>query len=509
MTRENENIHAGLKLPVVARLSALAFLLIISAAAASAGTNLEEKMKYERALEQKVEDVLSNLLGPGKSRVMIQATVDFSSKENIAIGNESSPEDAFLWQNINKTPSTKALLPGFIVDAKETRQPAGQYQRETVFPPVIIKRLTVSLVLSEDIAEKDAQKINKIVTELLALDIARGDALLMMRARFIPIWYTSEIFGTLIKYGIIALIVLVGMGIVSMGFLRMASAMRTMAGPEATKISMEMSATGEGKEEDTLSSPEPGEFRASAGSARGSAPAEAGSPEEIVFNIKADKLEILVRLLAKDNPADISLIAVHLPIDLRSKFISLMPPETAAEVLANMVKVRFVEPELIARIKSELESRLSGAVGGYEKAAEMIGKVSLKSQKALLKVLQSKHPDIAARVRTRILLLDDFEHFEDKDFAILAAAVPVELWARAAWRISGELRARLKGHLTERAWQMLEQTMGYSTPADKIIDDSAAEVVATAWKLIGEGRIKKPESKATAIGFNPAAAPEN
>lgn len=504
----------GGRLTALARLCALPLLFLGSGAAA--GSNLEEKMKYERSLEQKVEEVLGNLLGPGKSRVMIRAAVDFSSKENvenIMLESGGKAEPLFKWQDINKQAASEELLPGFPTDSKEappaTKSGSGKYNREVVFPQAMVKRLTVSLVLSEDLSAAEAQQARKVVGDLLALDPARGDDILLLRARFAPIWYTSEMLGTLVKYGILAVIAIVGMGIVSIGFLKMASAMRTMAGPESTRIRMEMSGAAEGGGESFNSPdpPEPGELAYQAEkTVERALPGE--PPDGVVFNVKADKLEVLVRMLAKDEPADISLIAVHLPAALRGKFISMLPPETAAEVLANLVNVRFVEPELLAKIKEGLESRLNGAVGGYEKALEMIEEASARSKEALLKAMEKTHPEVAARVKSSILLLDDLENLEDKDFGFLAGSVPVELWATAAGRLPEGARAKLKAHLTERAWKILEQTMAYGTPADEKLDAAAEEILSAARKLIAAGRIKKPASGTAAIGFDPAAAPE-
>ncbi|HAT71510.1 MAG TPA: hypothetical protein DCS63_01680 [Elusimicrobia bacterium] len=498
---------AWLRQKWTARFCALTLLFACACSAAAAGANLEEKMKYERALEQKVEEVLANLLGPGKSRVMIRAALDFSSKENVALETEKPEARMFGWQNMNQVAASNELLPG-VPDAKQEAQPAqpvsGNYRREVIFPQTMVKRLTVSLVLSEGISEAEAQKVRRVVSDLLALDPARGDDILVMRARFAPIWYTSEMLGTLVKYGLISVIAIVGMGIVSMGFLKMASAMRSMAGPEASNIRMEMGGAM-GGEADALGLPEHDEPGATAEKTLIAGQPEGDSSGAVIFNIKADKLEILVRMLANDEPADISIIAVHLPSDLRGKFMSLLPPQKASEVFANIAKVRFVEPELIVKIKEELERRLNGAVGGYEKAVEMIEKVSLTSKKAMLEALKNTHPDIAAQIRQRVLLLDDLEHFADTDLAILVGTLSVEQWAAAAWRISEGLRAKIKTHLSERAWQIMEQTMAYNRPTDAKIDAAAEEVIAAAWKLIAEGRIKKPGADATAIGVEPAA----
>jgi len=481
-------------LPVL--LGGFAALFCAGALLAADGANLEEKMKYERSLEQKVEDVLANLLGPGKSRVMIRATVDFSTRESYQPeGGKAAQTPEFQWQNINKKTGPGAeLLPGFSADSKkpESEGGGGAYQREVIFPQSMVKRLTVSLVLSDRVPEDQAQKVKLVVSNLLALDQARGDEILLMRAAFAPVWYTSEMLGTLVKYGIIAIIAIFGMGIVAIGFLRMASAMRAMGGGDS-KISMEMTGASDlpglgAVTEEPLSLAAPDR-------------PEKASPQEksegdMIFDIKEDKLSILVSMLAKDEPADIALIAVHLPEALRPRFISMLPPASATEVMASIAKVRFVEPEMIARIKDELERRLNGAVGGMEKAVQMLDQAGMKAKLSMLKALAATHPEVAASVRSHIMLMDDLDLLEPNDFGIVASAVSVETWSAAAWRLTEGGRARLKAQLTERAWKAVEEAAAFGAIPDEKMDAAAEKVISAALGLMKEGRIKRPAGKA-------------
>ncbi|MEI7482324.1 MAG: FliG C-terminal domain-containing protein [Elusimicrobiota bacterium] len=486
-----------------------------------AGANLEEKARYETFLERKVEGVMMNLLGPGKAKVAVQAMIDFSAKERVSseAANDSSQELAFKWQDINK-PETGAdaqeFLPGYPVMSKlNPSQPGewGKMLREVVFPQAMIKRLTVSLILNENIPEAEVQKVKEVVNDLLAMDPARGDELIVTRARFAPIWYNSETINMLMKYGIMALIAIVGMTIVGLGFLKMAGAVNNMAGAsQPQKIDMEMGGIGALENgEDAPQAPELEHKPSADGSPANQI--EAAPSDGVIFNVKEDKLALLVKMLGRDTPTDISLIAVHLPQGLRSRFIGLLPEETAGEVMANMAKVRFVDPEMIVRIKEELERRLNGAVGGYEKVLEIIDGSDSKSKERLLKNLEKHHPDVASQVRHHVLLLEDLYLLDDKDFAILAGAVTVEKWAVVIRRMPDSAKEKLKVQLSARAWQILEQTMKYETPPEGKIDEAVEELLSAAWKLIREGRIKKPLTPSADIklennaGANKPAAP--
>lgn len=497
-------------------LALCALLVCTQPGRLAAGSNLDEKARYEQFLEQKAEEVLLKLLGPGKAKVAVQAVIDFSSTERVSSeGARGGGEDLpYKWQNINKAEGgaeAQQLLPGFPVSSRLNpvkAAEAGNVQREFVFPQVLVKRLTVSLVLNEDIPDVYVQKARQVVVDMFALKPDRGDEIIVTKARFAPIWYTAETLNILLKYGIIAGISLVGMLIVGIGFLRMAGAVNNMSGSaQPQHIRMEM---GGGLVQDQ----DPGRAEAleykSGGRESPQEPSGEAPPDGVIFNVKEEKLGLLVSILAKDDPADISLIAVHLPAVLRSRFIGMLPDEKASEVVASMAEVRFVDPDMILRIKEELERRLSGALGGYEKVLEVIDNADMKGKKRLIMSLEKSHPNVASKVRHRVLLLEDLYLLDDKDFALLAGALTVDKWASVARRIPDAARERLKSNLAERTWKILEQTMKYEEPPEEKIDAAIEELLSASWKLIGEGRIKKPVIiSASAIGQEAAGTPSD
>lgn len=317
-----------------AALPLAAVLLLFPACPAGAATNLEEKAKYEKFLETKVEDVLQNLLGPGKAKVMIQADLDFSMKESVTQGAAKGADGSgFKWANINQAAETsqQELLPGFPVESRLNMNADSNFSRELQFPPSMIKRLTVSLVLSETVTDEEAQKLRLVVESVLELQAKRGDDIRILKARFAPIWYTPEMMSILTRYGIVAVIAIIGMGIVAFGFLKMAGAMNNMAGSSQSKISMDMAggvgvggpggAVGEGLPE--LEGPGAKE----GGEEGGGLLETAKAADDVVFTVPPAKLGILVNMLAKESPADVALVAIHLPPEQRNRFLASFPPE--------------------------------------------------------------------------------------------------------------------------------------------------------------------------------------
>ncbi|HNW43537.1 MAG TPA: flagellar M-ring protein FliF C-terminal domain-containing protein [Elusimicrobiales bacterium] len=471
----------------------LAFSLI--PVAVGAGSNLEEKTKYEKVMEQKVEEMLASLLGPGKAKVIVQASIDFSSTENMssaetaitipsaAPSSAAAGQDSPWWQGMMDELTRKTA------DSGETRN----IKKDIVFPQFMVKRLTVSVLLSETLPETDAQKMRAVVSNMLGMDPKRGDEIFIIKAKFAPPWYTPEMVSLLFKYGAIAIVLIIAMSILSVGFFKMASAMSSMAGTGEQKISMEMNPGA--AEPDTVPDIRPlplGLPHLAAGAAAENTAGTADGERDCIFSVAPDKLSVLVGILAKDEPADIALILVHLPLQLRNRFLSMFPPEKAAEIVASVANVRFVDPEMITSIREALEKRLNGAIGGYEKALEIISNAGMSEKKSILENLQKNHPEIAERVRPNIIFLEDIEKISERDMVILAGALSVEKWMLAAWKMTGAAKAKLKAQLTARSWQMIEQSMQYERPAEEKINMAVEEVVAVTLKLIAESRITNP-----------------
>jgi hypothetical protein len=71
------------------------FLLALLASAVGAQSlPFEDKARYEKALEQKVDEVLVRLLGPNQAKVVVEATMDFTRTEKLEVNSVEQPGKA-------------------------------------------------------------------------------------------------------------------------------------------------------------------------------------------------------------------------------------------------------------------------------------------------------------------------------------------------------------------------------------------------------------------------------
>jgi len=496
-----------------------AFCCLSPARVGAQSLPLDDKARYEQSLEQKADEVLLRLLGPNQAKVVVQASMDFSRTEKVDIVSTSkaskADDSAFKWQNASGgdgQPFNEYLLPGFPAASSDSGPQSQTYQKQLLFPASLTKKLTVSVILNQGISDAQVQAVKNVVSEILNLDQARGDQLTVIKTPFASIWktiwYTPDALNLVFKYGILTFMGIISMVVVSIGFLKLAGAMNTMARAQTHQITMDLGKGMGGAPGFPGPEPEgsPGQPK------KEKEPSGGGEDGETVFNVRLDQVDFLVNLMNGEEPANVALVAGHLETEVRKEFLRRLPSNFSSEVLSSMARVRFVEPEVISTIQEELEKRLSGAFGGLSKVMESIDNISLKAKREMLYHLEKNHPDIAAEVRAKVLLPQDLLKLSDPEISLLSTSVKIEDWAYAVWELPEEFKERLKAQMAEKTWQMLEQTMKYGAPSEIKTDAAMEKVMEAAAKLIEEGRIANPLSAAPrglpAPGAAPDAAPE-
>ncbi|HBB67928.1 MAG: hypothetical protein A2X28_03190 [Elusimicrobia bacterium GWA2_56_46] len=495
----------------IGRLACLGLFFALPSLAA-AQHPLDEKSRYESDLENKLNEAVFKIIGPNKAKVLIQAEMDFSRTEKVSVEGPAGSlgPSNFHWAGIGQTASEKKsgpqLLPGFPVpsSAKGGEAPAApearSYATQLSYPASFVKRLTVTLILNKNLPSAEAENIRLFVYNILNLDSKRGDAIITVRTPFASfwttVWSTPEAVSIVFKYGLLSLAVIVAMLAIMIAILKFSGSISSMA--KTQQISMEFGKQADGAAAaDGEAVPRAGlEFKKE--QEEYSQPAAEGM-EEVVFRVRPDQVPVLVHMMTKEDPANVALIAAHLPLDIRGAFLKALPPEISSEVIAHLAEFRFVKPDMIIALKEELERRFSGAVGGMDKVLQALDKISLKAKREMLLRLEEKHPEIARKVRAKVILFEDLFRLEPRDLSVLVSAVKTEDWSAVLSRMDEDFKGRLKSQMAEKTWQIVEQTFKYSVPSEEKSEKAIEEIVNAALTLIKEGRIASPLSAAQAL----------
>ncbi|MBI4656217.1 MAG: hypothetical protein HY746_05660 [Elusimicrobia bacterium] len=463
---------------------------------------LEDKIKFEKALEQKIDEVLLRVLGPNQARAIVETTIDFTRIEKLDINSvqteNQNKNSAFKWLNISEMAPEQQLLPGFPMEDIGGSQPQNMsYQKQFSFPVSFIKKLRVTLILNRTVNVAESENLKNIVTNLLAMDSKRGDEIIMLRTPFAPIWktlwHTPESINLLAKYAILTIVALVSLIVVSAGFLKLAKAMNTMAAAQAThQVSMEFDKKP--VEEAEAPAAALAALPRIAGQESHGAPEEPAESEEenIVINVKPGQIELLASMIEKEEPQNIALVTTHLEPDRRKEFLSLLPSEISAKVMANIAMVRFVEPAVMMEIKDEIEKRLNSAVGGLPRILEMINPLKLKDKKNLMENLEREDPELAREVRSKVLFPEDLINLSHRELAAIVSSITLEKWAYILMGLPEDLKNKIKKTMADEVRQVAEEKMSYLTGRESEIEEDIEKLVTTAEELIKKGRISNP-----------------
>ncbi|MBO8129734.1 MAG: flagellar M-ring protein FliF [Peptococcaceae bacterium] len=161
--------------------------------AATTLSQLEIKRNFEKQLENRVQQMLEQVLGPGKAVAMITAELDFSRQETVS----SIPEGQIVVSEQTITEQGQAggasgpagtgsqYEEYFALDgaggAGQSREETitnyqvGTRQQTVIKPPGDIIRLSTAVVLDGNLTPAKTERIRNIVATAIGFDEARGD----------------------------------------------------------------------------------------------------------------------------------------------------------------------------------------------------------------------------------------------------------------------------------------------------------------------------------------------
>ncbi|MEI7482080.1 MAG: FliG C-terminal domain-containing protein [Elusimicrobiota bacterium] len=462
----------------------------------------EEKLRYERALEQKGDEILVKVLGPNQARVSVEATLKI--EENLDPNRAQAPQSQFAWLNAaQKNEKMKELLPGFTA---AVTLPAMNEDEARSYSYNVAK-LSVNIIAGVELTQDKITNISDLVERVLGLDMKRGDTIDLVKTQFAPIWkaiwYSPEYMGLFIRYGMVALVIIISFMIIGLGIMRMAGAMSDVARAQDVSIGFGGEGGGGGPGGTLAVTGQEGEAQEKKDEIKEVVAEEA---ERLVFNVKREQIPLLTGMLQKEDPENISLVVYHLPDEIRGELLANLGKELASQVILHLAKVRFIDRDVITEIKEELERRLDSAVGGMDKAVKMIAPMPYSGKKDMLKQFAMHDPALAAEIRSVFIFDEDLLSLSEKDMGIVSTSIQVMQWAEVFPALPHELQEKIKKQLSAKSLQMIEQTMKYSVTNPRKQDEAMDKFMEVIAGLVKDGRIAKPAADSGLIALDKAGA---
>lgn len=466
---------------------------------------VENKARYENFLSGKLENALTKILGPNQVKVLVDVTMDYSKIEKVEYERNKEKKESLkfsLEKEAGDISGVEYLMPGFQVPTIATKEDdfPKSYTKQLLIPSNMIKRIKVSLIVNENINNQMVSAITDITKQVLSLDEKRGDQVIVIKSFFAPmwktIWYDPQSFNFIMRYIILSLVGVISLLIVAMGFLKLASAMNTMARVHQThQITMEVNpGQGQGLLPQGVVIPDMSKPQGFIEGAKISSETAEENAEKVYFNVKPYQIDALVSLMIKEDPSNVAIVVDHLRDDIKKEFISRLPENFVAEVIKGLSQIRFIDKDTILTLKEELEARLDGVIGGVRNTIELLSHMGWLEKSRIVKNIEVKYPELYLELKKRILLFDDLEYFQPEEISIIVSSTNIEDWANVFSIMNEGLKDKLKAELSSTAWKIIEEKSKGEIAKDKI-ESSISAIMSSVEKLISEGRIKKPEIK--------------
>jgi flagellar M-ring protein FliF len=165
----------------------------------------EIRRAFEKELENRIQQMLRQILGQGKAVSMVTAELDFDQKQSISTSyddgktlSQHTMEESGSGSAAGGAPGTDSELPGSTIPAQASSGGGSNYSKQESTTnlqvpskeekveeaPGSIKRLSASVVLNGNYPQSQLQQIHNVVATAIGYDDVRGDQITVSSMAF-------------------------------------------------------------------------------------------------------------------------------------------------------------------------------------------------------------------------------------------------------------------------------------------------------------------------------------
>ncbi len=207
--------------------------------------------------------------------------------------------------------------------------------------------------------------------------------------------------------------------------------------------------------------------------------------------------EQIAGLLSREQPGVIALVMRHLPSNLASEVMEVLPSETRRRVIVFMCTSEAPSEEVVARVESHLSSKTGPTKKKKASESDKLDAVTGIIQHAkssveedLLAAIEEKSEVLANAIRDRLFTFEDIVKLSDVAMRRVMQEIDMGVLGIAMRNANAELKDKFFGNMSKRAAEGLREEMEY---AQKVrltdVEAKQREIVNTIRALAGQGQI--------------------
>jgi len=483
---------------------------------------IRQKTQLEEMLAEKATAALEKMVGPDRIIVMVQIEPSLEkSKEQIEHWQAATKEEG-AGRAIKEVPKTPEFLPGIpmkqnIVEAQEKKAPGTESGQRRIVESIVkypsfIKSMRVTVLLDERVPENMIAACEAVLRNLLNMDEARGDQLIMSTVKFAythlqraPLaWLHSPwlwIFLSAVVITCAAGLFLYGpiRGFL-FGFLDTLREFRKPRPAQEGQPSAQAAGTGVIAASGGAAGAIAGRVRGILGHGTSGEISEEEEDEERAFKplkyVSEEDLKGLFFLIRDEQPATIATILNYLGPAKAAQLITAFPPEKQTEIAMNATRMKYTPRKMVSTIDEAIRRKIDFIVGGLESFTKILDLMTDESREALLKAVEERDATLAGKLRRAILTFENISELDDQIVRIILSEVKTPELAIALRGADEKVISKFTSNMAEAAQKLLSEEMEYGVPATQAqINQKRHDILATIQRLATEGKIDLGERR--------------
>lgn len=211
---------------------------------------------------------------------------------------------------------------------------------------------------------------------------------------------------------------------------------------------------------------------------------------------KSDPSQLL-NFIQGEHPQTIALILAYVNAEQASQVLSMLPTDVQSKVAKRIAVMDRISPEIIKEVEAVLEKKLSAvtsneyaSAGGIQAIVDVLNQVDRGTEKNILDKLEEDDPELVEEIKKRMFVFEDIVLLTDRAVQLVLRQVETHDLALALKTASEEVENIIKGNMSQRAAEMLEEDMEFMGPVRiREVEDAQQRIVNIIRELEESGEI--------------------
>ncbi|MFA5857906.1 MAG: FliG C-terminal domain-containing protein [Elusimicrobiota bacterium] len=480
---------------------------------------LNLKLKYEKEIEAKVQDILNRIVGKGNSEItglMVELRIE-QVKQSAESSNATNTEE----KNI-EIGDTRYLLPGVPMPVapstpdkptKADSQATGS-QSSRVTIPSLIDKIKVTIILDKNkVSEKLMNDVIGIISSAIETSVGGQTPeeiknKVSISITLVPFIQDTGRLDGFLRPGVLIPTIL-GLLLILFLYFVLPAAVQAIAdaikegGGRGSEISIqsknENESQGKNEGQDGQGGGAGGYFLKEGKLVKQDEEKKAEEKFVPFLFVTKDNIKNLIYLLLEEPPEIIATILGYITPELSAEVISSLPLELQMRAALAMATVRLTSEEDIRKLDSDIKKKIDFLVGGIDSFIRILDQVDTRTRNEMLASLEEQSPRLAQRVKEFIFLFEDLSNLTDQATqVILRELTPAQLGVALRGQVIPQVMDKVMKNLSENGRAMLKEEIEFGRPVTTAeIEEERRKIEKLVERLDKENKIAvRPEGDA-------------